>query len=204
MDTSVPRSGTLHVTKECSGYTGEAGSFCTIASSELRRDPGRLESRLRQGCNGRRWAGYRHSRQYPKRRHRSRPCGTRWSDTDRQGDAGGWHRGIGETGGGPPGRASCRTQLQLGGAVLVLRAANAEPRPLLRAHRPADSDDRQWFHRPGELPVEFAGDVPLEAAADFSGCSASGLAKRPLGGTDDRRETMEPFSIERDRSRVVR
>jgi hypothetical protein len=26
-------SGTLHVTKECSQYTGEAGSFCTIASS---------------------------------------------------------------------------------------------------------------------------------------------------------------------------
>jgi hypothetical protein len=29
------RSGTLHVTKECSEYTGEAGSFCTIASSNL-------------------------------------------------------------------------------------------------------------------------------------------------------------------------
>ena len=27
------QSGTLHVTKECSQYTGEAGSFCTIASS---------------------------------------------------------------------------------------------------------------------------------------------------------------------------
>jgi hypothetical protein len=26
-------SGTLHVTKECSQYTGEAGSFCTITSS---------------------------------------------------------------------------------------------------------------------------------------------------------------------------
>src|SRR5262245_26255645 len=26
-------SGILHVTKECSKYTGEAGSFCTIASS---------------------------------------------------------------------------------------------------------------------------------------------------------------------------
>jgi hypothetical protein len=35
MDTSAPRSGTLHVTKECSEYTGEAGSFCTIASSDL-------------------------------------------------------------------------------------------------------------------------------------------------------------------------
>jgi hypothetical protein len=33
MSTSAPRSGTLHVTKECSEYTGEAGSFCTIDSS---------------------------------------------------------------------------------------------------------------------------------------------------------------------------
>ena len=32
MNTSAPRSGTLHVTKECSEYTGEAGSFCTIGS----------------------------------------------------------------------------------------------------------------------------------------------------------------------------
>ena len=35
MSTSAPRSGTLHVTKECSEYTGQAGSFCTIASSNL-------------------------------------------------------------------------------------------------------------------------------------------------------------------------
>jgi hypothetical protein len=35
MSTSAPRSGTLHVTKECSEYTGEAGSFCTIASSNF-------------------------------------------------------------------------------------------------------------------------------------------------------------------------
>lgn len=33
MNTSDPRSGTLYVTKECSEYTGGAGSFCTIASS---------------------------------------------------------------------------------------------------------------------------------------------------------------------------
>jgi hypothetical protein len=32
----TPRSGVLHVTKECSQYTGEAGSFCTITSSNLR------------------------------------------------------------------------------------------------------------------------------------------------------------------------
>lgn len=32
---SDPRSGTLHVTKECSEYTGQAGSFCTIASSNF-------------------------------------------------------------------------------------------------------------------------------------------------------------------------
>lgn len=36
---SVPaasrRNGPLHVTKECSAYTGAAGSFCTITSSNL-------------------------------------------------------------------------------------------------------------------------------------------------------------------------
>jgi hypothetical protein len=32
---SSPRSGALHVTKECSQYTGAAGSFCTITSSNL-------------------------------------------------------------------------------------------------------------------------------------------------------------------------
>jgi hypothetical protein len=31
-----PRSGDLHVTKECSGYTGAAGSFCAITSSNLK------------------------------------------------------------------------------------------------------------------------------------------------------------------------
>jgi hypothetical protein len=31
-----PRSGALHVTKECSQYTGAAGSFCTITSSNIR------------------------------------------------------------------------------------------------------------------------------------------------------------------------
>jgi hypothetical protein len=31
-----PRSGDLHVTKECSGYTGGPGSFCTITSSNLK------------------------------------------------------------------------------------------------------------------------------------------------------------------------
>jgi hypothetical protein len=30
-----PRSGDLRVTKECSGYTGGAGSFCTITTSNL-------------------------------------------------------------------------------------------------------------------------------------------------------------------------
>src|SRR5690349_4917194 len=30
-----PRSGPLHVTKECSQYTRLAGSFCTITSSNL-------------------------------------------------------------------------------------------------------------------------------------------------------------------------
>ena len=34
--TATPRSGVLHVTKECSQYTGAAGSFCTITSSSLK------------------------------------------------------------------------------------------------------------------------------------------------------------------------
>ena len=33
---SSPRSGDVHVTKECSGYTGAAGSFCTITSSNVK------------------------------------------------------------------------------------------------------------------------------------------------------------------------
>src|SRR5690242_2929877 len=32
-------SGTLHVTKECSKFTGEAGSFCTISSSNCAAIP---------------------------------------------------------------------------------------------------------------------------------------------------------------------
>lgn len=32
---SSPRSGELHVTKNCKDYTGAAGSFCTIRSSNL-------------------------------------------------------------------------------------------------------------------------------------------------------------------------
>ena len=35
MNTGAPRGGTLHVTKECSEYTGQAGSFCTITSSNV-------------------------------------------------------------------------------------------------------------------------------------------------------------------------
>jgi predicted ester cyclase len=35
VSTGAPRSGTLHATKECSEYTGEAGSFCTITSSNV-------------------------------------------------------------------------------------------------------------------------------------------------------------------------
>ena len=33
--TASPRAGALHVTKECSQYTGAAGSFCTITSSNI-------------------------------------------------------------------------------------------------------------------------------------------------------------------------
>jgi hypothetical protein len=36
---SSSRSGDLHVTKECSQYTGLAGSFCTILSSNLAAIP---------------------------------------------------------------------------------------------------------------------------------------------------------------------
>jgi len=32
---ATPRSGALQVTKECSQYNGQAGSFCTITSSNL-------------------------------------------------------------------------------------------------------------------------------------------------------------------------
>jgi hypothetical protein len=34
-NTASPRSGELHVTKECSQYDGQAGSFCTITSSNI-------------------------------------------------------------------------------------------------------------------------------------------------------------------------
>ena len=36
LSASSPRSGELHVTKECSSYTGQAGDFCTITSSSLK------------------------------------------------------------------------------------------------------------------------------------------------------------------------
>jgi hypothetical protein len=32
---ATPRSGAVHVTKECSQYTAGAGSFCTITSSNI-------------------------------------------------------------------------------------------------------------------------------------------------------------------------
>jgi hypothetical protein len=34
-----PRTGALHITKECSEFTGAAGSFCTITSSNLTMIP---------------------------------------------------------------------------------------------------------------------------------------------------------------------
>jgi hypothetical protein len=34
--TPTARTGALHVTKECSQYNGQAGSFCTITSSDLK------------------------------------------------------------------------------------------------------------------------------------------------------------------------
>lgn len=33
---AAPRSGDLHVTKECTEYTGLAGGFCTITSSNIK------------------------------------------------------------------------------------------------------------------------------------------------------------------------
>jgi hypothetical protein len=35
LSAASPRSGTLHVTKQCSTYTGQAGDICTITSSNL-------------------------------------------------------------------------------------------------------------------------------------------------------------------------
>lgn len=35
VERSAPQSGRLHATKECSQYTGKAGSFCTVTSSNL-------------------------------------------------------------------------------------------------------------------------------------------------------------------------
>jgi hypothetical protein len=37
---SFPRSGALHVTKDCSAYTGHAGDFCTLTSSSLQEIAG--------------------------------------------------------------------------------------------------------------------------------------------------------------------
>lgn len=37
--TGAARSGILHLTKECSEYTGEAGAFCTVASSNFAAIP---------------------------------------------------------------------------------------------------------------------------------------------------------------------
>ena len=36
---SFPRGGVLHVTKECSAYTGAAGDICTVTSSNVREIP---------------------------------------------------------------------------------------------------------------------------------------------------------------------
>jgi hypothetical protein len=36
---ATPRSGDVHITKDCSAFTGRAGDFCTITSSDLRAIP---------------------------------------------------------------------------------------------------------------------------------------------------------------------
>ena len=33
---AAPRSGEIHVTKECSGYTGDPGSFCMVTASNVK------------------------------------------------------------------------------------------------------------------------------------------------------------------------
>ena len=36
---ATPRSGEVHIIKDCSAFTGQAGSFCTITSSNVRAIP---------------------------------------------------------------------------------------------------------------------------------------------------------------------
>lgn len=50
---ATPRSGALHVTKECSEYDGSVGSFCTITSSNINAiKPGMRVVYLRALANG--------------------------------------------------------------------------------------------------------------------------------------------------------
>jgi len=106
MNTSAERGGTLHVTKECSEYTGEAGSFCTIASSNFDAIPVGSKVVYAEAPTASGGLDTDIVVNTPRRRHRLRPCGTRWRDPDRHRDTGGWYRGAGETEGGPRGRAS--------------------------------------------------------------------------------------------------
>jgi hypothetical protein len=39
LSTSSPRSGAVHLTKECSTYAGQAGDFCTIIASNVGQIP---------------------------------------------------------------------------------------------------------------------------------------------------------------------
>ena len=129
----LPRSGILHLTKECSQYTGEAGSFCTVTSSNLKAIPvgtkdvaidaaaadGSLDTDLvfyTRGANAA-FGHARHLRALRSRhghlRRRNRPiqevpCQPRSHVPHR------WHR---------PRRTGRR--LQLGRAVLVLSKASA-------------------------------------------------------------------------------
>ena len=159
----APRSGTLHLTKECSEYTGEAGSFCTIASSNFAAIPTGSTIVYAEAITA---AGLDTdiSFQYPRRRHRRRPCGPRWRDPDWHDDAGGRDRAIGEPRRRPRGRPARRTHLQLGRAVLVLGATSAGVRRL--AHRRAATWDRpvivadnRWappWSAPRSLPLGLA------------------------------------------------
>ena len=129
--TGVPRSGTLHLTKECSEYTGEAGSFCTVTSSNFDAIPiGSIivyaEADTADGGSD-----------------TDLVINTPNGDTayghvvldgptpDRHGDAGGWYRAVGEPCRRPRSRPARSTQLQLGRAVLELEATCVKGRPYL-------------------------------------------------------------------------
>jgi hypothetical protein len=51
MSTTIARTGTMHLEKECSEYTGAAGSFCTIVSSNVDAIPTGSKVVYREAAN---------------------------------------------------------------------------------------------------------------------------------------------------------